>query len=769
MQRVEGRTMVIHRLLLKVVMLGAVLGPYHNPLVAEAADYPITKRGCQSTCGNLSIPYPFGSRDSDPGCRHGPSSFTVDCDNSTGHPTPYLDNRDSNLQILDISLEHHEMRVQADFIGQACYDSAGYDASSSNFPTLTLADFRISSNKNKFIAVGCDTVASFLDREGNFAFGCMSACNDISEVTNGSCSGIGCCETSIPKNLFDYNISIYSYKNHTEVLDFNPCSYVFVTASGFYNFSSGDLSELEIDEMPLVLDWAIGNITCDVAKKSPGYMCTENTNCTNAEKGWGYKCACLEGFHGNPYLANGCQDIDECADPNKNQCNEVNGQCTNVVGSYNCSCRKGYHGDGRNDGKGCTANPNPSHLVQILVGAGAGTIVLLFSAGFRILGIQKRKLIRLKEQYFKQNGGLLLQQQLHEHDRTTNTMKIFTAEELEKATNNYDESRIVGQGGYGTVYKGLLPNGTFVAIKKSKFVEKTRIEQFVNEVIVLSHINHRNVVKLTGCCLDTEVPLLVYEFISNGTLFDRIHNRNKSSKMSWDTRLRIASDTAGVLSYLHSAASIPIIHRDVKSTNILLDDNYTAKVSDFGASRLVPLDQAELSTLVRGTLGYLDPEYLHTNQPTEKSDVYSFGVVLVEPITGKKALSFNRPEKERGLAMHFLSALKNNRLFQIVDGVIANEGNNEQVREVANVAKRCLKVKGKERPTMKEVAIELEGLKEKPNHPWMSSITLHGEEELHLLGETTDPTVYMDSSETMSIAPSDSMKNHVMTPVNSGG
>ncbi|XP_048131327.1 putative wall-associated receptor kinase-like 16 [Rhodamnia argentea] len=758
--------MVIHWLLLKVVVLGAVLGPYHNPLIAEAADYPITKRGCQSTCGNLSIPYPFGSRDSDPGCRHGPSSFTVDCDNSTGHPTPYLDNRDSNLQILDISLEHHEMRVAVN-ISRDCYNSAGHNENSWSFIDVTLGDFPISSTENKFFAVGCDTKAYFLDSNGDFAFGCMSACNEIAEVTNGPCSGIGCCETSIPRNSFGYNISIFSFKNHTDVLSFNNCSYAFVAEIGFYNFSSGDLSRLELDQAPLVLDWAVGDKNCSISKKSGDYMCTNNTRCTDAENGSGYKCACLEGFHGNPYLENGCQDIDECADPNKNQCDEVNGQCTNVVGNYTCSCRKGYHGDGWKDRQGCTANA--SHLVRILVGAGVSTIVLLlFSAGFLYLGIQKRKLIRLKEQYFKQNGGLLLQQQLHERDRTTNTMKIFTAEELEKATNNYNESRIVGRGGYGTVYKGLLPNDTVVAIKKSKLVDKTQIGRFVNEVIVLSRINHRNVVKLLGCCLETEVPLLVYEFVSNGTLFDHVHNPDKSAKMSWDARLRIASDTAGVLSYLHSAASIPIIHCDVKSPNILLDHNYTAKVSDFGASRLVPLDQAELSTLVQGTRGYLDPECLHTNQLTEKSDVYSFGVVLAELITGKRVLSFDRPEKERSLAMHFLSALKDNRLFQIVDGVIANEGNNEQVREVANVAKRCLAVKGEERPTMKEVAIELEGLKEKPNHPWMSSVDLHEEEALHLLGEKTHPTVYMDGIETMNTGPSDSMKNVVMTPVNSG-
>jgi serine/threonine protein kinase len=175
--------------------------------------------------------------------------------------------------------------------------------------------------------------------------------------------------------------------------------------------------------------------------------------------------------------------------------------------------------------------------------------------------------------------------------------------------------------------------------------------------------------------------------------------------MQWDTCLRIAAEIANTLSYLHSAASTPIIHRDVKSSNILLDD-FTAKVVDFGTSRLVPQDQKELVTIVQGTLGYLDLEYLQANQLTKKSDVYNFGAVLVELLTRRDVLSFNKSENKRSLAMYFLSFLKDNRLFEILENRIVG-GNKEQIKEVVELAKRCLKLKGDERPTMKEVAMEL--------------------------------------------------------------
>ncbi|KAJ0014260.1 hypothetical protein Pint_21812 [Pistacia integerrima] len=233
-------------------------------------------------------------------------------------------------------------------------------------------------------------------------------------------------------------------------------------------------------------------------------------------------------------------------------------------------------------------------------------------------------------------------------------------------------------------------------------VDESKLGEFINEVVILSQINHRNVVELLGCCLETEVPLLVYEFIPNGDLFQHIHDPSEEFPITWELRLRIAIEASSALSYLHS---------DVKSTNLLLDEKYRAKVSDFGTSRSVAVDQTHLTTKVYGTFGYFDPEYFRSSQFTEKSDVYSFGVVLAELLTGQKPIiSINYDEAE-SLALYFRFAMKENRLFEILDARVLKEAGKEEIIRVANLTKRCLKLNGKKRPTMKEVVSELSGIR----------------------------------------------------------
>ena len=374
---------------------------------------------------------------------------------------------------------------------------------------------------------------------------------------------------------------------------------------------------------------------------------------------------------------------------------------------------------------------------------GGGSLSLLFgSFGLRKV-VKKKKEIRLKRKFFKRNGGLLLEQQSSYDKVTIEKIKIFTSKELEKATNNFHLNRILGQGGQGIVYKGMLTDGRIVAIKKSIKIDESQIEHFINEIMILSQINHRNVVGLLGCCLETKVPLLVYEFIPNGTLFQLIHNQDSGFPFTWKMRLQIACEVAGALFYLHSACSVPIYHRNIKSTNILLDDKYRAKVSDFGTSRSISIEQTHLTTLVKGTFGYLDPEYFQSSQFTEKSDVYSFGVVLVELLTGQKPICPTRSEDEKSLVIYFILSLEESRLYDIIDLSVVNEGGKEEIVAVADLAYRCLNLNGRKRPTMKEVGMELEHIR--MSLPSLN-IKQNFEEDADIVTEITGPLDSVASS-----------------------
>ncbi|KAH7435752.1 hypothetical protein KP509_06G078200 [Ceratopteris richardii] len=288
-------------------------------------------------------------------------------------------------------------------------------------------------------------------------------------------------------------------------------------------------------------------------------------------------------------------------------------------------------------------------------------------------------------------------------------VKDFTYEEMTKATNNFEGSTEVGQGGYGKVYRGTLADGTVVAIKRAQEGSLQGAREFFNEIELLSRIHHRNLVSLIGFCDDEDEQMLVYEYMENGTLRDHL-NLSSKQPSNFVTRIQIALGSARGILYLHTEANPPIYHRDIKASNILLDSNRRAKVADFGLSRLAPVAELEgdtgghVSTVVKGTPGYLDPEYFYTHKLTDKSDVYSFGVVLLELITGMQAIT-----KGKNLVREVNLAYEAGMLLSVVDPRMGPYPA-ECLRPLVSLAISCCQDDTDSRPSMSEVVRELEAI-----------------------------------------------------------
>uniref|UniRef100_A0ACD5ZCP2 Uncharacterized protein n=1 Tax=Avena sativa TaxID=4498 RepID=A0ACD5ZCP2_AVESA len=577
-------------------------------------------------------------------------------------------------------------------VGYLCQCNSGY-AGNPYISAGCLPDHEYNSRPQK---------ANCSRRWGNvsvpFPFGIEEGCSARKSFQ------LNCLDTSPPILRLDNDMIDVTYINASEgILGIK------------YDSSIGEdiFNSLYVDPLESAsVRWAVDNLTCLEAKKNTsGYACVSiHSSCLavrSSDKGYvGYRCRCLHGFQGNPYIPDGCEDIDEC-EWTPGLCKGI---CQNTVGNYSCD-KCPDHTEYDMAKMRCASVRKQNLFLGIVIGLSSGFGMLLFalSAIFLVRRWKRDVQKKLRRKYFQTNKGLLLEQLISAEENASENTKIFSVEELKRATNNFDPARILGRGGHGTVYKGILSNQHVVAIKISRFIKKGEISDFINEVAILSQINHRNIVKLFGCCLETEVPLLVYDFIPNGSLFEILHHDSSGMfSLSWEDCLRIASEAAGALYYLHSAASISIFHRDVKSSNILLDANYAAKVSDFGASRTVPIDQSHLVTNVQGTFGYLDPEYYQTGQLNEKSDVYGFGVVLLELLMRKQPVFTAEDGMKENLCNYFLSEMKSRKPKDIVAAQVLEEATEEEINKVVSLAELCLRLKGDERPIMKQVETTLQ-------------------------------------------------------------
>uniref|UniRef100_A0A0D9XVH7 non-specific serine/threonine protein kinase n=1 Tax=Leersia perrieri TaxID=77586 RepID=A0A0D9XVH7_9ORYZ len=666
---------------LPAALIGALSGLMVETIAAaNNTSRPVMNCDVDRKCGDVSIPYPFGIGHD---CAWPSPGFNISCNHSFSPPKPYL----GNIEIIGISLEAGEARIYTAVLLD-CFTSYNTtehdDKQTDNSWQLYLHDspFLFAPSKNEFTGIGCGTAVYLGGRDdGSYYTGCVTTCASLDDAAHDGehCTGLGCCQVpSIPHNLTTLDIWSEGIGN-PEWNRSAPCSYAFVAEKGWYNFSrqdfgrNGSKSFTMSDgfrSVPTVLDWAIrSNGSCSlVPPGAPAYV-SAHSYCFNATNGDGYLCNCSTGYAGNPYVVGGCTNIDEC-NPSiyKERYPCQYGTCHDLEGGYECKCSFGRKRDHNN-----------SNVCQPILSKSA---------------IVERKL----QDSFNRNGGHILERM---------GIKIFTKKDLKRITKDY--STIIGEGNFGKVYRGTTDDDQEVAVKCFIKVDKANKIDFTHEVDIQPRISHENVVRLVGCCLQTDDPMLVFEYIPKRSLHDVLHgnginfNDIQKQSISLQVRLCIAIESTEALVYLHTSANQKVLHGDIKSSNILIDNEFIPKVADFGISRLLPKTKHHTS-LVVGDRSYMDSIYFRTGHLTEKSDVYSFGIVLLELITRKKA----KYGENKSLQIDFVTSYKtDSRAREMFDNEIASPEVIGCLDMISRIAFQCLKDDVDERPRMELVLEQL--------------------------------------------------------------
>eukprot|EP01018_Ginkgo_biloba_P002859 Gb_26122 [translate_table: standard] len=658
---------IMHRSVFQGLQLAFTLGAFSLLLTTGFTN----ATQCRSWCGKHTIKYPFGLQE---GCGH--PEFQLTCNEDNDNVELRLNSKLLTVKYLDYS--NNKIIVRDSQMS----DCSGLRQEDPGF-RLDTAGTNYSVIESTVLLLNCLAFQREIQVNPlNSQYDCRSpAC--VAFVT--SClmnsAPTTCCQLTSPVNLDLQPLQCQSYTSA-----YSPGRPMYDASRWSYGLV------LEWDFPPDVLQ------ACMDCQKSNG-VCGYNVSDVQSN----FLCICK---YGNS--SDRCQVyFDEIGDSEYADC-------------FNNSCSHAQQTLPPPKGKDTDRHTSSKALVVGLVTGAAIIIIpavgllcfLFFNRMKQHARIEATDIVSNDSFTNEETNNELLQIVLQHIGSSPTT--LFSYSELKDATNSFSENRLLGDGGHGIVYLAKFCDGRMAAVKTLNYQNHRRFEQFHNEVRILSKVRHTHLVQLLGFCLEGRDLILVYELLPNGTLEEHLLGSRGLKPMPWDIRVTIAIEVAEALAYLHTCMNPPIVHRDVKSSNILLDNAFHAKLADFGLSRLVPMEATHVSTAPQGTLGYLDPEYHQTFRLTDKSDVYSFGVVLMELISSRRALDLSKSRDEINLCSLAISKMQSGSFHDIVDSYLQIDKRSTvriMVDKVAQLAFRCLAASRDQRPNMTEVLAELQRMR----------------------------------------------------------